>query len=145
MWLFLKEGPHDAVDVGAQASVGFLELVHEYHHPAVQPCGESFGQLQGLAEQLIFIPLGRQRYPELGLGNRDVRLQSAGRMAGEAPAANANFPAGPNNPLGAVVAQNANANRAYSRRLNQFNADADIALILQEEPAPIPLARSSRR
>ena len=45
--------------------------------------------------------------------------------AGEAPVANANFPAGPNNPLGAVLAQNANANRPYSRRLNQVNADAD--------------------
>ena len=38
--------------------------------------------------------------------------------AEEAAAANANFPAGPNNPLGAVVAQNANANRPYSRKLN---------------------------
>ncbi len=45
--------------------------------------------------------------------------------AGEAPAANANFLASPNNPLGPVVAQNANANRPYSRRLNQATADAD--------------------
>ena len=45
--------------------------------------------------------------------------------AGELPVANANFPAGPNNPYGAVLAQNANANRAYSRQLNQINADAD--------------------
>jgi MtrB/PioB family decaheme-associated outer membrane protein len=45
--------------------------------------------------------------------------------AGEAPAANANFPAGANNPLGAVVAQNANANRPYSRKLNQATAEAD--------------------
>jgi MtrB/PioB family decaheme-associated outer membrane protein len=48
--------------------------------------------------------------------------------AGEAPAANANFPAGPNNPLGAVVAQNANANRPYSRKLNLINFDADYSV-----------------
>jgi MtrB/PioB family decaheme-associated outer membrane protein len=48
--------------------------------------------------------------------------------AGEAAAANANFPAGPNNPLGAVLAQNANANRPYSRRLNQVNLDGDYAV-----------------
>jgi MtrB/PioB family decaheme-associated outer membrane protein len=48
--------------------------------------------------------------------------------AGEAAAANANFPAGPNNPLGAVLAQNANANRPYSRKLNQVNLAADYAL-----------------
>jgi len=48
--------------------------------------------------------------------------------AGEAPAANASFPDGPNNPLGAVLAQNANANRPYSRRLHQINADADYAI-----------------
>jgi MtrB/PioB family decaheme-associated outer membrane protein len=48
--------------------------------------------------------------------------------AGEPAAANANFPAGPNNPLGAVLAQNANANRPYSRTLNQVNADADYAV-----------------
>ena len=48
--------------------------------------------------------------------------------AGEAPSANANFPAGPNNPYGAVLAQNANANRAYSRKLNQVNLDADYGV-----------------
>lgn len=48
--------------------------------------------------------------------------------AGETPTANALFPAGPNNPLGAVVAQNANANRPYSRKLNQFTSDADLAI-----------------
>jgi MtrB/PioB family decaheme-associated outer membrane protein len=48
--------------------------------------------------------------------------------AGEAPSPNANFPAGPNNPYGAVVAQNANANRAYSRKLNQLNAESDYAV-----------------
>ena len=48
--------------------------------------------------------------------------------AGEAAAANANFPAGPNNPLGAVLAQNANANRPYGTKLNQLNFDADYAL-----------------
>ncbi len=48
--------------------------------------------------------------------------------AGEAPVANANFPAGPNNPLGAVVAQNANANRPYSRKVNQVTAEADYAV-----------------
>jgi len=45
--------------------------------------------------------------------------------AGDTPVANANFPAGPNNPFGPVVAQNANANRPYSRRLNQITAEAD--------------------
>jgi MtrB/PioB family decaheme-associated outer membrane protein len=45
--------------------------------------------------------------------------------AGDTPAANANFPAGPNNSLGAVLAQNANANRPYSKRLNQATLDAD--------------------
>jgi MtrB/PioB family decaheme-associated outer membrane protein len=48
--------------------------------------------------------------------------------AGEAPAPNANFPAGPTNPLGAVLAQNANANRPYSRKLNQINVDADYGV-----------------
>jgi hypothetical protein len=45
------------------------------------------------------------------------------------PAApNANFPAGPNNPYGAVVAQNANANRSYNKKLNRFDFDADYAV-----------------
>jgi decaheme-associated outer membrane protein, MtrB/PioB family len=48
--------------------------------------------------------------------------------AEETPVANANFPAGPNNPYGAVVAQNANANRPYSKKLNQFDFDADYAV-----------------
>jgi len=48
--------------------------------------------------------------------------------AGEAAVANASFAAGPNNPLGAVLAQNANANRPYGTRLNQVNFDADYAL-----------------
>ena len=48
--------------------------------------------------------------------------------AGEAPSANANFPAGANNPYGAVLAQNANANRPYSRRANQFNVEGDYAV-----------------
>ena len=47
--------------------------------------------------------------------------------AGEAPVANVNFPAGPANPFGPVVAQNANANRPYSRKLNQVTAEADYA------------------
>jgi MtrB/PioB family decaheme-associated outer membrane protein len=48
--------------------------------------------------------------------------------AGEAPVANANFPAGANNPYGAVLAQNANANRPYSRRANQVNVEGDYAV-----------------
>jgi MtrB/PioB family decaheme-associated outer membrane protein len=48
--------------------------------------------------------------------------------AEENPSANANFPAGPNNPYGAVFAQNANANRPYSKRLNQASFDADYAI-----------------
>jgi hypothetical protein len=48
--------------------------------------------------------------------------------AGEAPAPNANFPASSANPYGAVVAQNANANRPYGRRLNQLDADADYSI-----------------
>jgi MtrB/PioB family decaheme-associated outer membrane protein len=48
--------------------------------------------------------------------------------AEEPPAVNANFPAGPNNPLGAVVAQNANANRPYSRSLNLATIETDYAL-----------------
>ena len=47
---------------------------------------------------------------------------------GEAAAANASFPAGPGNPLGAVLAQNANANRPYGTKLNQLNFDGDYAL-----------------
>ena len=43
-------------------------------------------------------------------------------------APNADFPAGPNNPLGALIAQNANANRPYSRQSNLFNAEADYAV-----------------
>jgi MtrB/PioB family decaheme-associated outer membrane protein len=49
--------------------------------------------------------------------------------AGESAVPNASFPAGPNNPFGAVLAQNANANRPYSRRLNQVAADADYAVV----------------
>lgn len=45
--------------------------------------------------------------------------------ANETPTANAAFAAGPNNPLGAVLAQNANANRPYNRRMNQVNLDSD--------------------
>jgi MtrB/PioB family decaheme-associated outer membrane protein len=48
--------------------------------------------------------------------------------AEEAASPNANFPTGPNNALGAVLAQNANANRPYSRRVNLFSADADYAV-----------------
>ena len=48
--------------------------------------------------------------------------------AEEAVEANANFPAGPNNPLGAVLAQNANANRPYSQKLNHFTGEAEYAL-----------------
>jgi MtrB/PioB family decaheme-associated outer membrane protein len=48
--------------------------------------------------------------------------------AGDAPAPNINFPAGPSNPFGAVVAQNANANRPYSRTLNLANVDAEYAV-----------------
>jgi hypothetical protein len=48
--------------------------------------------------------------------------------AGEAPGANANFPAGANNPYGAVLAQNANANRPYGRRANQVNVEGDYAV-----------------
>ena len=48
--------------------------------------------------------------------------------AEETPVANANFPAGANNPYGAVLAQNANANRPYSKKLNQFDFDADYAV-----------------
>ncbi len=43
-------------------------------------------------------------------------------------APNADFPAGANNPYGAVIAQNANANRPYSKKLNQFEFDADYAV-----------------
>jgi MtrB/PioB family decaheme-associated outer membrane protein len=52
--------------------------------------------------------------------------------AGEAPAPNPNFVAGPANPLGAVLAQNANANRPYSRKLNQIAADADYSIVKGE-------------
>jgi hypothetical protein len=48
--------------------------------------------------------------------------------AGEAPASNTRFPAGPNNPLGAVMAQNANANRPYSRTQNMVTLDAEYSL-----------------
>ena len=49
--------------------------------------------------------------------------------AGEALSASKLFPAGPSNPLGAVLAPNANANRPYSRKLNQFTSDADLAIV----------------
>ncbi|MEI6668844.1 MAG: MtrB/PioB family decaheme-associated outer membrane protein [Acidobacteriota bacterium] len=48
--------------------------------------------------------------------------------AGEAAVGSALFPAGSNNPYGALLAQNANANRPYSRRVNQFTADADFGV-----------------
>ncbi len=44
--------------------------------------------------------------------------------AEEANGANANFPAG--NPLGAVLAQNANANRPYNKRQHLLNGEADL-------------------
>ncbi len=50
----------------------------------------------------------------------------------ENPVANALFPAGPNNPLGAVLAQNANANRPYSKKITQFNLDADYAFAKEQ-------------
>jgi hypothetical protein len=48
--------------------------------------------------------------------------------AGELPVISTIFPAGPANPLGAVLADNANANRPYSRTVNQLNLDADYAM-----------------
>jgi MtrB/PioB family decaheme-associated outer membrane protein len=48
--------------------------------------------------------------------------------AGENPAVSTLFPAGPNNQLGAVLAQNANANRPYGRTQNQVALDAEIPL-----------------
>ena len=45
--------------------------------------------------------------------------------ANEAIRASALFPAGDANPLGAVLAQNANANRPYSRKQNVANLEAD--------------------
>jgi MtrB/PioB family decaheme-associated outer membrane protein len=48
--------------------------------------------------------------------------------AGDVPAVNAGFPASASNPLGAVVAQNANANRPYSRKLNQATLDLGYGL-----------------
>jgi len=48
--------------------------------------------------------------------------------AEETPTSNPNFVAGLNNPLGPVVAQNANANRPYSRRLNSATFDSDYAV-----------------
>jgi len=48
--------------------------------------------------------------------------------AGEPLTVNANFPAGPGNPYGAMLANNANANRAYSKKVNQFTSDADYSL-----------------
>jgi MtrB/PioB family decaheme-associated outer membrane protein len=48
--------------------------------------------------------------------------------AGESPAVNNNFVAGPNNPFGLVLAQNANANRPYSRTSHQVSLDVDYKL-----------------
>ncbi len=48
--------------------------------------------------------------------------------AGEGATSSSYFPAGSNNPLGAVLAQNANANRPYSKKENQFTASADYQL-----------------
>lgn len=45
--------------------------------------------------------------------------------ASATPVVNTNFPAGPNNPYGAVLAQNANENRPYSKKLNQVDLGAD--------------------
>ncbi len=47
---------------------------------------------------------------------------------GEDASKSANFPAGSANPLGAVLAQNANANRPYGRTTNQATLDADFAI-----------------
>jgi hypothetical protein len=47
--------------------------------------------------------------------------------AGEPISPNTNFPAGPNNPYGPVLAQNANANRPYSKKNNQASAEFDYA------------------
>jgi MtrB/PioB family decaheme-associated outer membrane protein len=50
--------------------------------------------------------------------------------AGEPLSVNSNFPAGPTNPLGAMVINNANANRSYSKKVNQFTLDADYAVAM---------------
>ncbi len=50
--------------------------------------------------------------------------------AGEPLSVNTSFPAGPTNPLGAMVINNANANRPYSKNVNQFNLDADYAVAM---------------
>ena len=42
------------------------------------------------------------------------------------------FPAGANNPLGSVLANNANANRPYSKKIIQFNFDADYAFAKEQ-------------
>ena len=48
--------------------------------------------------------------------------------AGEAPAVSALFPAGAANSLGAVLAQNANANRPYSHKSNRAGLEADYQI-----------------
>ena len=48
--------------------------------------------------------------------------------AGEAPAVSALFPAGAANSLGAVLAQNANANRPYSHKINRAGLEADYQI-----------------
>ena len=66
--------------------------------------------------------------------------------AGETPTPNANFPAGPTNPLGPVVAQNANANRPYSRKLNQATVDVGYPLVHgQRVSAGYEFQRNDRR
>ncbi len=52
--------------------------------------------------------------------------------AGEEAEASALFPAGPNNPLGALLAQNGNANRPYGRTQNLVTLDGEVALAGQQ-------------
>jgi MtrB/PioB family decaheme-associated outer membrane protein len=52
--------------------------------------------------------------------------------ADSTPSVNANFPASSTNPLGAVLAQNANANRPYSRKVNLASAEAEYTLAKNE-------------
>jgi MtrB/PioB family decaheme-associated outer membrane protein len=52
--------------------------------------------------------------------------------AEEAPVVSTLFTANAGNPLGAVLAQNANANRPYSKKVNQANANAELAVSKSE-------------
>ena len=64
--------------------------------------------------------------------------------ASEEPEPNASFPDGTANPFGAVIAQNANANRPLSKRSNHANLEADYQFVRERIKGGYDFERTNR-